>query len=356
MTLEEEYKISCYEQLTKMSEDKEVWLVRNVEDGRIYVKKKINMYNKEIYHKLSEVKVDNIPEIFLLVEDVDGLIVIEEYIHGRTLADILNTEGVLEEERAVNIIQSVLNILKELHGRSQPIIHRDIKPQNIMISNDGIVKLIDFNAAREEKHSTQDTYFMGTVEYAAPEQYGFGQSDVRTDIYACGIVLNRMLTGQLPKEKLYEGKLGKIIKKCVQLERDKRYRSVGELMKALNSVRRSQYSAGGWLPVGFRTNTLWKSILALIGYGTIILVSIGGTWHDEDGNPVKAEERIVYNTLVFVILIGYVLIIGNYRGVRDRLPHVRGNIVINVLLCVIYMFLYTIVMAIIALLAIEFIK
>lgn len=111
----------------------------------------------------------------------------------------MEEHGVLSEENAAFVIRSLCDILHKLHGNLPPIIHRDIKPSNIIFSSDGVVKLIDFNAARELRaEQNEDTRLMGTRRFAAPEQYGFGQSDPRTDIYALGITFYYMLTGDYP--------------------------------------------------------------------------------------------------------------------------------------------------------------
>ena len=113
-------------------------------------------------------------------------------------------------------------------------VHRDIKPENIMITNNGTVKLIDFNASRiYDKNKSSDTISLGTIGYASPEQLGINQSDARTDIYALGVLMNVMLTGKPPEIKLYNGKLKKVIVKCTQTIPDNRYKNVKELKRNL---------------------------------------------------------------------------------------------------------------------------
>ena len=383
MTLEEEYRISCYEQLTKLSEEKEVYLVKNVENGKLYVKKKVSLYHKGIYESLLRVKLRNIPEIVFMVEEQDGLIVIEEYIHGRTLSEILKEDTVLDERRAIGIIINLLVILDGLHTMEPPIIHRDIKPQNIMLSNDGIVKLIDFNASRElEKYASQDTYLMGTVGYAAPEQYGFGQSDARTDLYACGVLLNVMLTGKIPKEFLYGGEIGRIIEKCTKLDQAERYQSAKELMEvmkktihsdrpmnergthrevtensmdtdekkvtakrnSLNDYLPLQYRE--WIPVGFRTLVWWKCLIAFIAYSVIIRVSFFTPLQDKQGNRMTGAGLILNRLGVFTVLIGFIFYLGNYRGIKDKCKHVEGGKLINILLDLFYLVIIFVFVAI----------
>lgn len=89
------------------------------------------------------------------MEEENRLIVIEEYIHGKTLETVMEEHGVLSEENAAFVIRSLCDILHKLHGNLPPIIHRDIKPSNIIFSSDGVVKLIDFNAARELRAGTK---------------------------------------------------------------------------------------------------------------------------------------------------------------------------------------------------------
>ena len=126
----------------------------------------------------------------------------------------------------------VCNAVETLH--SLGIIHRDIKPENVMIDTKGKVKLIDLNASRQyEEHKTSDTVILGTLGYASPEQLGLSQSDTRTDIYALGVLLNVMLTGEHPSRKLTDGKAKKIVLKCTQIDPNSRFSTVEKLAQAL---------------------------------------------------------------------------------------------------------------------------
>lgn len=107
-----------------------------------------------------------------------------------------------------------------MHSYYLPIIHRDIKPSNVIVTNDGIVKLLDMNAAKYYKgNAEEDTHLIGTVGYAAPEQYGFGESSVQTDIYALGVLLNYLIVGDIPKKGLSSGQIGRIVEKTQPLIR-----------------------------------------------------------------------------------------------------------------------------------------
>ncbi|MCR5208153.1 MAG: serine/threonine protein kinase, partial [Eubacterium sp.] len=130
------------------------------------------------------------------------------------------------------ILLETCDALVPLHANG--FIHRDVKPENIMITKDGTVKLIDFNASREfSLSSTRDTVQIGTIGYASPEQLGIAQTDARTDIYALGVLLNVMLTGKHPSIKLADGRAGKIVLKCTQIDPSSRFSSVEKLASEL---------------------------------------------------------------------------------------------------------------------------
>jgi serine/threonine protein kinase len=129
------------------------------------------------------------------------------------------------------VVMGVCKAAHSLHERN--IIHRDIKPENIIITDKGTVKLIDLNASRIQKGSSQDTVRLGTIGYASPEQLGVCESDRRSDIYAIGVLLNVMLTGEHPSKCIARGKAGRIVKKCTDIDPNSRYDTVYELMKAL---------------------------------------------------------------------------------------------------------------------------
>ncbi len=185
----------------------------------------------ESYKKLLSVRQKNLPETYDVFNEQDKCIVLEEFIDGTTVADILFSD--LYTERGAAIVGSeVCNALFTLHSTN--IIHRDIKPENIMVTSSGRVVLIDLGAARIFKNSGgSDTFIVGTAGYAAPEQFGFSESDPRTDIFSLGVTLNVMLTGRHPSEQLYGGKLGKVIARCIKFSPDRRFSSAAELKQTL---------------------------------------------------------------------------------------------------------------------------
>lgn len=225
MTEEQEDRLNGYREIRRLSEGRKVFLVRHETTGSFFVKKILDVYDLRIYQYLLDHPVGQIPKIRELMQDEDQLIVIEDYIAGKTLRERLD-EGDIPKELGRTLFFSLCDTVRSIHGIRPPIIHRDIKPSNIIITPDEQVYLIDLNAARFEKaEKSADTVLMGTAGYAAPEQYGFAQSDIRTDIYALGKVA----------EELFENdkKVGPIIKRSTMLDPEDRYRNVSELERAL---------------------------------------------------------------------------------------------------------------------------
>ena len=184
----------------------------------------------DAYEVLCAIRCENLPEVYDAIDVDDGQIVLEEYIDGITVAEVMQT-GKYRYWGARKVLSEICNALSVLHSRN--IVHRDIKPENVMIEKTGRVVLIDFNASRKESAAGKDTVIMGTVGYASPEQLGLSQTDARTDIYAAGVLLNVMLTGKHPTECFAKGRAGRIVRKCTALNPDNRYQSAERFALAL---------------------------------------------------------------------------------------------------------------------------
>ncbi len=218
-------ELSDYEDENCIGDRDNIILVRNRETGDRYIKKLLLDYNKSIYEFLMGHPVSHMPKIIGLYESETCLIVIEEYIDGSTVADLLE-KGAFPEKKALKVARDVCVILKDLHSLPTPIIHRDVKPSNIIITPGNEVYLLDMNVAKwYDPKKTDDTRYMGTRDYAAPEQVGYGlsASSTKTDIYAVGVMLNEMITLKLPKEEKAPGKIWEIIERSISLEAEKRY-------------------------------------------------------------------------------------------------------------------------------------
>ncbi len=184
---------------------------------------------------LSSLDHKGLPKQIASFENDDVLITVREYAEGIPLSRYAQ-ENELPADEIIRICIELCDILAYLHHRNEPIIHRDIKPQNIIIGPDGSVSLIDFDIARvyNTGHET-DTVFFGTLAYAPPEQYGFSQTDARTDIYSLGIVLRWLLTGSTKKNqniRIYRP-LDRIIRRCTAFAPDDRFSDVSLVKSAL---------------------------------------------------------------------------------------------------------------------------
>ncbi|MBQ4036910.1 MAG: serine/threonine protein kinase [Clostridia bacterium] len=182
------------------------------------------------YEALVPIRCDNLPEIYDVIGLEDGTVVLEEYVEGQTLADLL-TEEKPSPKAVRTIMQGLCHALDVLHGLG--FVHRDVKPENVIIKKDGTAVLIDFGITRKILPEGKDTRVMGTVGYAAPEQLGLAQSDVRTDLYALGVLYNVLLTGCHPSRRIASGRAGRIIRKCTSVNPDDRYASARKLSEIL---------------------------------------------------------------------------------------------------------------------------
>ncbi|MBR3437056.1 MAG: serine/threonine protein kinase [Lachnospiraceae bacterium] len=171
----------------------------------------------------------NLPEVYDTVLLEDGEVILEEALEGRTLDKVL-AERNLSFREAREILSAVSDALIVIHEAG--FVHRDIKPKNILITETGTVKLIDFGASRAVRQN-DDTVRLGTAGFAAPEQY-VGASDHRADIFALGVLLNVMLTGKHPSEALPKNRHARrIIEKATSMNPDKRFSSAEEFKRAL---------------------------------------------------------------------------------------------------------------------------
>lgn len=327
MTIEENYRLSCYEELTALGNHNNIYLVKDKLSDKIFVKKVLSRFSIDIYEQLKNLKISGIPMIHDMILDQDHLILIEDYIHGQTLEQLLDEQGPRSESDACNIILKLCDILKDLHRLNPPIIHRDLKLSNIILTTEQSLYIIDFDTARyHEAGQEEDTQLLGTKEYAPPEQYGFGQSDVRSDIYALGIIFNRLLTGEYPKHHLASGKYHSIISKCIRWDPEERFQSI-ELLKAALSKQTSpsmktenpkslSFIENFKLP-GFRTGKLWKILLALMGYIFCFYCSLTITITETRSSIPLTGPKLWYER-IFMLTIFLALIFYNcdYRNIR----------------------------------------
>ncbi len=217
------------EKILRNSEKGTVEVVLHKKSGLHFVVRRFTG-TAEIYRKLIKVKSPYLPQILEEAEQDGKVLILEEYVAGDPLDQVM--EGtILTSGETKKIILDVCRGLYTLHSLN--IVHRDVKPSNIILRGDKAI-LLDFDASRTVKtDQTADTVVLGTTGYAPPEQYGISQTDPRADIYALGITMNQMLTGEHPSVTMAAGRFGYIITKCINVDPNKRYRNMKSLMEAL---------------------------------------------------------------------------------------------------------------------------
>lgn len=199
---------------------------------------------------LKKLKHPNLPSIIDVIEDDDSFIIVMDYIEGRSLDKIIEENGAQPEAYVVEWAKQLCDVFGYLHSRTPPIIYRDMKPANVMLKPDGNIMVIDFGTAKNYEIDLGETTGIGTIGYAAPEQYigsGLGRTDARTDIYCLGITMYHLLTNIDPCKNLISDKsiravnpalshgLDAIIQKCTQYQPADRYQSCAELMYDLEN-------------------------------------------------------------------------------------------------------------------------
>lgn len=215
-------------QIIKQDNDKTISLVEHETTHTKYIQKDLNYYDKILYQTLQKIKNPYLPKIFVVQENDNQLTLLEEYIEGNTL-----DQQILSKEDVRNIMHQLCECLNTLHKLNPTIIHRDIKPENIIYHNNKVT-LLDFGIARFlDSRKSKDTLILGSVGYAAPEQFGFQQSNPQTDIYALGKLMNYLLNGSLEHQNNIPFDLKQIILKATQLDYKNRYKSVKEMDLAI---------------------------------------------------------------------------------------------------------------------------
>ena len=230
-----------YEELAlwKKTQKTTMFLVQEIGTKRVWMKKSYPLEKAKIYGKLQKQHHKNILMIKEVIIREEECIVIEEFVNGTTLTEhlSLHKDGKISLNQALSWCSAICDGLIWLHKVG--IIHRDINQNNVMITFDGIVKLCDFDIARVyQQGKSVDTEILGTQGSVAPEQYGYGQSSNKSDIYAVGVLLNKMLTGKEIDEEIYSGniKVQKIIKIATALDENERFTNALSLKHALDDA------------------------------------------------------------------------------------------------------------------------
>lgn len=233
-------------------------------------------FTREAY-MLAQLSHPNLPRVidyFTLAGQ--GQYLVMEFIEGQDLQQILHERGQLSEFEVLPYIQQVCDALNYLHAQQPPIIHRDIKPANVKITPQGRAILVDFGIAKvfETQHVTTQGARAITAGYSPPEQYGYGRTDARTDVYALGATLYALLTGQAPPESVHRlagstlprpgnisAPVASATLRAMELDPNMRYQTARQFGEALTATSRTKLVA---VPVGTRSWLLPAVVLAVV--------------------------------------------------------------------------------------------
>ena len=240
------------------------------DDGRLFVRKTISRESGTggAYAQLKAAQDAgrtslHLPRVHIFAKTESDIIVVMEYLQGENLWDRLEREG-CGPAAARKYFPALCRAVSELHVNfDPPIIHRDLKPTNVLITRQGFLKLIDFGISRAYRaDATADTQFLGTREYAPPEQFGYRQTDERSDVYSLGMILYHLLTGQTPSAALHDGgfedpdipeALRPVLMRATEFDPDRRYQSADDLRLAFEA------SLGGGTPAGAKAGAKAKA-------------------------------------------------------------------------------------------------
>lgn len=284
----------------KESEDSSTFLVKETATGILCVLKwgrnrqtEFLRNEMEIMEKMADRKLSGIPKAYRIFEENGEVYLVREYIEGMSLAQMVLQKGGISEAEICRISRKICQTAEQFQNPDEPMIHRDIKPENIVVTPGGEVVFIDFGTMRSyKKDGSRDTFVVGTRGTAAPEQYGYTQTDQRTDVYAIGQTMLYMVSESYEMNQLSEcavsRRMKKIIEKACSFEPDKRYGDAAQLRRAVEKCqannRKKVYKKAG-------------AVFGLIAAGYILAIfSPDGTVIEnkriETAEQSAAEEQI----------------------------------------------------------------
>lgn len=332
--MRKEYRLSAYQDYGPLETKEQVHLLRNKITGKICVKKTLSKEQQEIVQFRVNNQSSWFPQVMEVIEEKEQLIVVEEYIEGVNLEEYLMGTP-LEENAAAEIACQICEALGMLHRESPMIVYRDLKAENVMITPQQTIKLVDFDISRTyQEGKKRDTRLLGTAEYAAPEQFGYFQTDNRTDIYAFGVLFNYMLTGKFPIECITEGTYGEVIQKCIELDPDRRYQNVEEILKVIDSKRVVSVriekeeikteKIETWALPGFRSGKRWKMLCAVLGYGLLLYMGLTIEFTEKNGVAFPLKKMWINRICFLMSQMMTIMLNFDYRGVLKKTSVIKN--------------------------------
>jgi serine/threonine protein kinase len=315
----------------------ETLLIKDWQTGENYVAK---CYSKNTLSPrtteselLKNLRHEGLPAFIGEFQNENMLCVVRCYANGTPL-DKLVQETPLTKEQAISIAVQICDILKYLHGQTPAIIHRDIKPQNIIVDERGKITLIDFGISRVyDETAHEDTINLGTKHFAAPEQYGYAQTDQRSDIFSLGVLLGWMLTGKLDvgqaQKEITDHRLKTILKKCTAFAPEGRYKNASQVRNALTGR-----TFRSWILVSFCALVMIAAILSCGKSSILTNLHLNGiSFHEpliEEAVRLsigkEAGEKL---TEADLLSVSELLIYGNKAAANAEIFNEYGNSFVN---------------------------
>lgn len=301
-------------ELLSQRSDCHTLLARERSSGRLLVVKcyeKVPEFDNDEADILRRLHCFGLPAFAGVCESEERYCVLRDYIPGETL-DKVARRG-LTEAKVREIGLKLCRILRYLHDQDPPVIHRDIKPQNIVITEEGGVCLIDFGISRRYcRGATSDTVISGTQDFAPPEQYGFSQTDCRSDIFSLGVLLNWLLTGSTHVEEGHGGGLMHCIRRCTAFDPKDRYQNVDALARAL---RLSAWRVSRLLLTGI---LLLALVMGMIALSLEIVSGDPGSLKLPDSGGVQEETAVSFQEPLIEEAVRLILGKGPDESISDQ--------------------------------------
>ena len=304
-----------------------------VEGSGPFVRKKIpnELARRGVWSALADCDCARLPQVEATYKLPDEFVVVYDFVPGETLEVLVRKAGRLDAAQAASLALDICEAAAALHA--QGIVHRDITPKNVVVSGDG-AHLIDLGIARMyAEGATRDTNALGTWGFAAPEQYGFKQTDARSDVYSIGCVLGYLLTGIMPDEDAYHealadeavvpARLRAIVDRATDMEPSARYQTAADLAAALRGEKDVGPEADAGVGVAAGGRAVGDGVPATAGAPARGRAAVfqrfgrsGGRKRiKSDGAPgivgwldSWVSRRMRYRAMLFLAMLGFVLL------------------------------------------------
>ena len=312
-----------------------VYLARDLHTGQLWAVKEVLVNDASLQtisaevETLKRIKSKRLPMLVDLFWEKGAAYIVQEYMEGETLDQVLRRKKVFSTEEALKIGKQIAKTLLELHSLVPPVVYGDLKPANIIVGKQGELKLIDFGTSvfTEKKLSPEDWFSYGTIGYTAPEVWGTYLEkavvpDIRADIFSFGILLYEMISGEKPvneqeihieKQPLIPLEMVDIIEKCLRINKKERYESIQEVIREMGCLQKEEKTR--------KKKYFLKNIFFIFWFAcTILLFSMSQIYADTQGNNIW---MYLGTLLLWIISITWYRFIckkqsGTMRGERFR--------------------------------------